>query len=111
MTPWAADCTSGPVRRTWTLAAVTAPLREILVEGDEGLRFKSDRGGELDRVGYAQSAREGGGVQHGVDQFRRQATALTGGAVKAMPAPVVRAAVDISDGPGRERTVCGMRGL
>jgi purine nucleosidase len=39
------------------------------------------------------------------------AAALAVGAVKPALAPVVRAAVDTSDGPGRGQTVCDMRGL
>jgi purine nucleosidase len=39
------------------------------------------------------------------------AAALAVGAVKAAVAPVVRAAVDTSDGPGRGQTVCDLRGL
>ncbi|MEV4990314.1 nucleoside hydrolase [Pseudarthrobacter sp. LMD1-1-1.1] len=39
------------------------------------------------------------------------AAALAVGAVKAALAPVVHAAVDTSDGPGRGQTVCDMRGL
>ncbi|MGX1162005.1 purine nucleosidase [Arthrobacter sp. SLBN-100] len=39
------------------------------------------------------------------------AAALAVGAVKAAVAPVVRAAVDTSSGPGRGQTVCDMRGL
>ena len=39
------------------------------------------------------------------------AAALAVGAVKPFRAPVVRAAVDTSDGPGRGQTVCDMRGL
>ncbi|GKV74672.1 hypothetical protein NCCP2145_40530 [Pseudarthrobacter sp. NCCP-2145] len=39
------------------------------------------------------------------------AAALAVGAVMPALAPVVRAAVDTSDGPGRGRTVCDMRGL
>ncbi|WP_458779314.1 nucleoside hydrolase [Arthrobacter sp. D3-16] len=39
------------------------------------------------------------------------AAALAVGAVKAAVAPVVRAAVDISDGPGRGQTICDLRGL
>ncbi|MDR6794768.1 inosine-uridine nucleoside N-ribohydrolase [Pseudarthrobacter oxydans] len=39
------------------------------------------------------------------------AAALAVGAVKPALAPVVRAAVDTSDGPSRGQTVCDMRGL
>ena len=39
------------------------------------------------------------------------AAALAVGAVKPALAPVVRAVVDTSDGPGRGQTVCDMRGL
>ncbi|MEW1921878.1 nucleoside hydrolase [Pseudarthrobacter oxydans] len=39
------------------------------------------------------------------------AAALAVGAVRPALAPVVRAAVDTSDGPGRGQTVCDMRGL
>ena len=39
------------------------------------------------------------------------AAALAVGAVKPAVAPVVRAAVDTSSGPGRGQTVCDMRGL
>jgi purine nucleosidase len=39
------------------------------------------------------------------------AAALAVGAVKAAAAPVVRAAVDTSDGPGRGQTICDLRGL
>jgi purine nucleosidase len=39
------------------------------------------------------------------------AAALAVGAVKAAVAPVVRAAVDTSDGPGRGQTICDLRGL
>lgn len=39
------------------------------------------------------------------------AAALAVGAVKPALAPVMRAAVDTSDGPGRGQTVCDMRGL
>ena len=39
------------------------------------------------------------------------AAALAVGAVTPALAPVVRAAVDTSDGPGRGQTVCDMRGL
>ena len=39
------------------------------------------------------------------------AAALAVGAVSPALAPVVRAAVDTSDGPGRGQTVCDMRGL
>lgn len=39
------------------------------------------------------------------------AAALAVGAVKPALAPVVRAAVDTSDGPGRGQTVCDLRGL
>ncbi|MEJ1180972.1 MULTISPECIES: nucleoside hydrolase [unclassified Pseudarthrobacter] len=39
------------------------------------------------------------------------AAALAVGAVQAAVAPVVRAAVDTSDGPGRGQTVCDLRGL
>ncbi|GAA3404696.1 nucleoside hydrolase [Pseudarthrobacter polychromogenes] len=39
------------------------------------------------------------------------AAALAVGAVKASLAPVVRAAVDTSDGPGRGQTICDLRGL
>ncbi|WP_426766149.1 nucleoside hydrolase [Pseudarthrobacter sp. 1G09] len=39
------------------------------------------------------------------------AAALAVGAVKTALAPVVRAAVDTSDGPGRGQTACDMRGL
>ncbi|WP_258805132.1 nucleoside hydrolase [Pseudarthrobacter sp. NS4] len=38
------------------------------------------------------------------------AAALAVGGVKASVAPVVRAAVDTSDGPGRGQTICDMRG-
>lgn len=39
------------------------------------------------------------------------AAALAVGAVRPASAPVVRAVVDTSDGPGRGQTVCDMRGL
>ncbi|MCQ6269129.1 nucleoside hydrolase [Pseudarthrobacter sp. R1] len=39
------------------------------------------------------------------------AAALAVGAVKAAVAPVVRAAVDTSSGPGRGQTICDLRGL
>ncbi|MCT9625793.1 nucleoside hydrolase [Pseudarthrobacter equi] len=39
------------------------------------------------------------------------AAALAVGAVKAAVAPVVRAAVDTSDGPSRGQTICDLRGL
>lgn len=39
------------------------------------------------------------------------AAALAVGAVTAAVAPVVRAAVDTSDGPGRGQTICDLRGL
>lgn len=39
------------------------------------------------------------------------AAALAVGAVKASLAPVVRAAVDTSNGPGRGQTICDLRGL
>lgn len=39
------------------------------------------------------------------------AAALAVGAVQAAVAPVVRAAVDTSDGPGRGQTICDLRGL
>ncbi|WP_457966087.1 nucleoside hydrolase [Arthrobacter sp. D1-29] len=39
------------------------------------------------------------------------AAALAVGAVMAAVAPVVRAAVDTSDGPGRGQTICDLRGL
>ena len=39
------------------------------------------------------------------------AAALAVGALKPALAPVVRAAVDTSDGPGRGQAVCDMRGL
>ena len=39
------------------------------------------------------------------------AAALAVGGVKAAVAPVVRAAVDTGDGPGRGQTICDMRGF